>query len=210
MPKAKSKSTAATLAPDPQLTALKSRVTSLLKAVAKLSEVTDTPSFEAASTVLTAAVVVRKDLKALPVYVELARQKADIKAKEKLLKDVEKTIIEAEVQVRVMLELYAEAQRAAKQRQIDSAMSKGKDEKAAAIAATPFVPPVAGLSFTEHWHAEITDLKALIEAVASEKVSPEAIMPNLVWLNSQARVDKEAMSIPGVKAVKETSSAVRT
>jgi hypothetical protein len=211
MPKAKPKTNAVTLAPDPALTALKTRVTNLVKASTRVPEITNTPSFETASTILTAAVALRKDLKALPVYVELAKAKTDIKAKEKLLKDVEHTITNVEQALRDALELYAARQREAQNRQIESALAKGKDERAASLAATPFVPPVQGLSFADHWHAEITDLMALVEAVARREIPLDAITPNFVYLNAKARdVKAEDIGIAGAKGVKETSSTVRT
>ena len=73
------------------------------------------------------------------------------------------------------------------------------------------MPEVSGLSFTEHWHAEVYDLKALLQAILDGKVPTDAIEPNLVYLNASARACKaEDLSIPGVKGVKETSSTVRS
>ena len=76
---AKSKPTSLTIAPDPALTALKARTTRLLKTWQECT-VTTTTDFESAGEGLKTTVQLRKDLKALPVHVELSRQKADIKA----------------------------------------------------------------------------------------------------------------------------------
>jgi hypothetical protein len=205
------------LLPDKALTALKARATKLLKAWHDVT-VTDTPSFESASEGLKDAVSIRKDLKALPVYTELARQKADIKAKEKVLKDVDKTIATAEDAIRDALSAYAAAQRAAQEKLITKALDVGKDEKAAAIAAKPFVPAVEGLSFTEHRHAEVTSLYEFIAWLAGhtrkqfeDDKLEELVSPNLVTLNARVRLLKtEDIGIPGVKGVMETSSTVRT
>jgi len=206
----KAKLRSVVLAPDPKLTAIKTRATKLMSAWHDV-EVIDTKTFEAASEAVKEAVSLRKDLKALPVYVELAAQKAQIKAKEKLLKDVDKAIEAVEDILRDALSSYAARQREAQEKLVSKAIDKGQDAKAAAIAAMPFIPESSGLSFSEHWHAEITDLKALIEAVASEAVPLDAITPNLVYLNAKARDAKaEDIGIPGVKGVKETSSAIRT
>jgi len=200
------------LAPDPAVVALKVRATKLLKSWQDV-EVTDTKSFESAGEAVKQAVSIRKDLKALPVCVELARQKAEIKEKEKLLKDVDNTIKRVEEVIRLALVHYASRQREAQERQITSALSKGKDEKAAALAAKPFIPEVSGLSFTEHWHAEVENLHDFVAWCLSGPMAnlETFLMPNLVALNARARdLKAEDLGIPGVKGVKETSSSVRT
>jgi hypothetical protein len=198
--------------PDPQVLAIKTRATKLLREADTIAHgVKDTVGFERAGLVVKDAVALRKDLKALPVYTELAKAKADIKTKEKLLKEVDKIIENAEDIIRDALSTYAARQRAIQEKQIESAMSKGKDEKAAVIAAKPFVPEVQGLSFTEHWHAEVENLHEFIVWVLSGPTAEleNLLSPNLVTLNTLARAQKDALAIPGVKAVKETSSTIR-
>jgi hypothetical protein len=202
------KKTALSLAPDPRVTALKSRATKLLKNW-QAAEVADTPSFEAAGLAVKDAVLIRKDLKSL-LDPEIRAAKADYDAKRKVFKDVDSVIESAEDSIRDALSAYAARQREAQEKLVTKALESGKDEKAAAIAARPFVPEVQGLSFTEHWHAEGNDIAALAKAVAEGKVSSEALSFNLVWLNAMARSLKDNMAIPGVAAVKETSSNVRT
>ena len=142
--------------PDPQVLAIKTRATKLLREADTIAHgVKDTVGFERAGLVVKDAVALRKDLKALPVYTELAKAKADIKTKEKLLKEVDKIIENAEDIIRDALSTYASRQREAQEKLVTKALDAGKDEKAAAIQAKPFVPEVSGLSFTEHWHAEL-------------------------------------------------------
>ena len=206
----KATTTDVTLAPDPQVLALKTRATKLFKAWKDIA-VTDTVSFEKASIGVKEAVALRKDLKDLPVYVELAKAKKDIKEKEKLLKEVDRAIEQVEDIIRNALSTYAAKQRAAQEVKVEKAIEKGQDVKAAAILATPFVPVVPGVSFTEHWHAEIQDLLAFTTWASSKgKDTVEAfLLPNLVALNARARdLKAEDIAIPGVKGVKETSSKV--
>jgi len=206
-----SKTKSITLAPDPKLTALKTRATKLLMAWKDI-DVQDTTGFESAGEALKQVVTLRKDLQSLPVYVELKAQKANLKLKEKALKAVDSLIESTERAIREALSRYAAQQRWKQEKQIESAMSKGKDEKAASLAAKPFVPEVSGLSFTEHWHAEVTDWPALVAWCAKDTGRLGYLLPNLVELNTVARNLKcETLGeLPGVKGVKETSSTIRT
>jgi hypothetical protein len=206
---AKNKPTSLTIAPDPALTALKARTTKLLKTWQECQVLTTT-DFESAGEGLKTTVQLRKDLKALPVYVELSRQKADIKAKEKVLKDVDKLIESVESTIRDALSAYAAKQRAEQEKLITKALDSGKDEKAALIAAKPFVPEVSGLSFTEHWHAEVSSFDYFVTWCLNEKKLEEFLLPNMVALNARARdLKTEDLGIPGAKGVKEVSSTVR-
>jgi hypothetical protein len=207
---AKNKPTSLTIAPDPRVTALKSRV-SKLASIWKLSPGTlTTETFEKAATAVKEAVAIRKELKVI-LDPGIQEAKAELKTREKVFKDIDSILKSVEGNLRYPLEDYASRQRAAQEKLITKALDSGKDEKAALIAAKPFVPEVSGLSFTEHWHAEVYDLKALLQAILDGKVHTDAIEPNLVYLNASARACKaEDLSIPGVKGVKETSSTVRS
>jgi hypothetical protein len=198
------------LAPDPRVTALKARVTKLASAW-KLSPGTlTTVTFEKAAQAVKDAVSIRKELKAI-LDPGIQEAKAELKAREKVFKDIDSILKTVESNLRNPLEDYAARQRALQEKQIESAMSKGKDEKAAVIAAKPFVPEVQGLSFTEHWHAEVENLHEFIVWVLSGPTAEleNLLSPNLVTLNTLARAQKDALAIPGVKAVKETSSTIR-
>ena len=204
----KAKPTAVTFAPDPRITALKSRATTLVKTWRAVS-VFDTASFEKAGQALKDTVSIRKDLKTL-LGPEIDAAKATYKAKDKLFKDVDNVIRDAEVLIRDALAAYAAKQKAKQDALIEKALDSGKDEKAAALAAKPFVPEVSGLSFAEHWHAEVTNKAQLVDAVARGLVPLDALEVNMPWLNAKARDMKaEDLGIPGVKGVKETSSTVR-
>ena len=85
-------------------------------------------------------------------------------------------------------------------------------QEAAALAQEPiYVPPVVvvpkavpkmagGPVYRTVWNAEVTDLKALCMAVATGKVSINAILPNETFLRQQAVSLKNTMNIPGVRA----------
>ena len=66
-----------------------------------------------------------------------------------------------------------------------------------------------GTHVVEKWHAEATDKMALIKAVAEGKADPDCLEPNMSHLNKKAVEFKDAMSIPGVKAVKKISVSTR-
>ncbi len=189
------------------LTSLKQRANHFLKTWTEAAA-TNTPSFEAAGVSLKEGVSIRRDLKAL-LDPEIQQAKADLKLKQSLYKSVDNLLLGAEEAIRASLERYAALQRTRQAAAVESALSKGNDVKAASLAAKPFTPDVAGLSFTEHWHAEVTDLRLLLQAVIDGKISTEAVQENLVFLNVCARAEREKLSIPGVKAVKDTSSTMR-
>jgi hypothetical protein len=72
---------------------------------------------------------------------------------------------------------------------------------APAPIAAPTLQRVKGLGHRENWCAEITDLHALVKAVAKDKKLLPLLEANMPALNAQARSLKTAMQIPGVKAV---------
>lgn len=89
----------------------------------------------------------------------------------------------------------------------------GQAEAAAAVLAAPAVAPtvevkpatpaVEGVSFTEHWSAELVDKDALIDAISDGRVPPEAVQVNMPFLNAQAKQFKQTLNYPGVRAVME-------
>lgn len=62
---------------------------------------------------------------------------------------------------------------------------------------------LAGLKYTEHWSAEVTDLAKLVKAVAEGKQPITLLAANQTALNQMARAQKAAMNVPGVRAVKK-------
>jgi hypothetical protein len=77
-------------------------------------------------------------------------------------------------------------------------------DQAAAVVA-PVVqrdsPRVPGVVPRETWSAVVTDLPALVKAIAEEKVPITAVLANMPFLNNQARALKRELRYPGVTAV---------
>lgn len=55
------------------------------------------------------------------------------------------------------------------------------------------------------WHAEVVDLMALVQAVADGSVPLAAVQPSMAFLDEAAARDREALRIPGVRAVEGIS-----
>jgi hypothetical protein len=120
----------------------------------------------------------------------------------------------------------------ADQRAIDAAAAAeaaGDTELAERIIAAPpvveapppkpvFMPPVAapraavaaGTSFRDNYRAEITNLMALVRAIAAGTQPLALVLPNQVALNGLARSLKDAMAVPGVRAVNDRTTAQRS
>lgn len=85
------------------------------------------------------------------------------------------------------------------------------------VAPAPVAAPTAnlgGISGTRRWSAEVVDLEALIIACADKlKAGDKSLLPYLAAeqtvLNKLAVALKDAMSVPGVKAVSKLSTTVR-
>jgi hypothetical protein len=76
-------------------------------------------------------------------------------------------------------------------------------------AASPTFQRAASVSRREAWCAEVTDLWALVKAAAKDKRLLPLLEANMPALNAQARSLKQALAIPGVRAVDKGSVAVR-
>lgn len=66
---------------------------------------------------------------------------------------------------------------------------------------------------TEQWSAEVLGdegLLLLVKTIAAGKAPLRLIQPNMVALNAMARTLKEQMNIPGVKSVRQYSTAVKS
>jgi len=118
-------------------------------------------------------------------------------------------------QDRIAREAAERAQAEALEASIEAAREEGASEdEIEAIAAQPVVPvmvraePVyqaaAGVETVARYHAEVTSIRELAKAVASGKVPEVYLEGNMPVLNGLARSTKGAVSIPGVKIVKET------
>jgi hypothetical protein len=67
------------------------------------------------------------------------------------------------------------------------------------------VERAAGTTTRTVWSAEVTDLRALVEAVASELAPLRYLGAVKKELSQTARAEKDDMDIPGVTAVSRTS-----
>jgi len=87
----------------------------------------------------------------------------------------------------------------------------GQKEAAEKILEAPIIEPIVvvpketpkmngGPVYRTIWDAEVIDFMALIKAVAEGKVSANSLLPNKVFLKSQATDLKTTMNFPGVRA----------
>ena len=107
------------------------------------------------------------------------------------------------------LEEQARKEREKLEARAAAAEAKGKAERAeelrtqAATVPTPIVsietPRVSGVSTRETYRAVVIDLQALVRGIMEGKVPVLAVMPDMTFLNGQARLQKSAMRYPGVK-----------
>lgn len=88
-------------------------------------------------------------------------------------------------------------------------------EQAVKVEAPPVVmpssvPKIVGASSRQNWKHEVTDLKALAQAVVDGKVPIGAIKADDVFLGQMARAMKANMKWPGVKVWAETGVSMRS
>jgi hypothetical protein len=108
-----------------------------------------------------------------------------------------------------------EAEEAALRAAAEAEASGDKEEASAiieeAITAPIFVPPpppppkLAGTAEVTYWKCEVTDLKALVLAVASGKAPLNYIQADTTVIGSAVRNQKKFFSCPGVKSWSETN-----
>ena len=118
-------------------------------------------------------------------------------------------------------EAEAAARKKAEDKQLEEAQllaDLGMDEAAEeALVAEPVIEKVRvpeptkaeGTSVRTYYSAEVVDLKALVVAVATGLASHSCIEANMTYLNGIARLEGEAMNIPGVRAIKEIKQSRR-
>ncbi len=87
-------------------------------------------------------------------------------------------------------------------------------EQRADVVQAPTVAPPPLSSGPVHvrttWHAEVVDLAALAKACAEGQQPIELIQPDMTKLNTMARMLKEGLAIPGIKAIAEQGIAARS
>ena len=126
------------------------------------------------------------------------REEAEREAREKARKEEEEA----------RLAKALEAEKAGKS---DEEIEKIIDtpERVAPVVVKPTFEQNARVSTRETWKAEVTNIATLCKSVAEGKAPIAVIQANMPLLNSMARAEKESLSIPGVKAVKETNVVTR-
>lgn len=97
-------------------------------------------------------------------------------------------------------------EKAAQEKATKAAEKKGLP---APVLNSTFEKP-KGITATETWNAEVTDLSALVRAVAAKKVPIVAVEANMKFLNEQAKSLEKMLDYPGVKAVKTLGTSTRT
>lgn len=152
-------------------------------------------------------------------------------------KGLEKYALDAEILIKTRMASYqrgveasrrAEAEAAAMRarqeeetRRLEAAVAAeqaGDGQAAARILDTPtpvMVAPVApatkveGVSFGESWSAEVTDMLALVKAVAAGTQPLHYLKADLVALNQAARAARGTLAVPGVQSVRANRVTVR-
>ncbi len=190
--------------------------------------VTDQPSFETAGRCLVSIKGMAKEIVSFfePMKKKAAEshktivaaeksQLAPLLAAETVLKDRMAVWEQAEA-ARLAEEnrkALAEARRAAEDAMLAEAAAmeaEGDQEGAEALLVAPVVPFViptqaaprtAGVGFRYQYSVEISDFKALIEAVVAGKAPMTAIIPNQQMLDGVARSTGGAVTYPGCRVV---------
>lgn len=153
------------------------------------------------------SLVAKRDAMLIPV----GEQKNSLRIGMKTFEDEQERIRRAE-----QARLEEEARKAAEEAALAQAVAlemNGHKAAAEAVIAAPVVAPAVyvqkttptgfGNATRRTWGAEVTDLMALVQAVAAGNVPIQAIEANLVFLNQQARALKSALQYNGVRAVEK-------
>lgn len=151
------------------------------------------------------SLVAKRDAMLIPV----GEQKNSLRLGMKTFEDEQERIRRAE-----QARLEEEARKAAEEAALAQAVAleqNGHKAAAEAVIAAPVVAPAVyvqkttptgfGNATRRTWGAEVTDLMALVKAVAAGIVPIQAIEANTVFLNGQARMLKQALAYPGVRSI---------
>lgn len=140
----------------------------------------------------------------------LAAKDMAFRAEQQRVADIEARRIEAEQRKEEEDRKLAEAQ---------SLQDAGFADEAEAVVSAPvevapvYVAPAtvkeSGISYRDNWSAHVTDVLALCRYVAEHPEQINLIEPNTVALNQTARAMKQAMNIPGVRAVNNPIQSVK-
>ena len=91
----------------------------------------------------------------------------------------------------------------------EAIISEAAHAPAPAIYVAPAVAKVEGVSTRTTWSAEVTDLHALVKHVATHPDDLCLLLPNGPALNKMAQARRQALSIPGVRAMASTVRSSR-
>ena len=128
--------------------------------------------------------------------------------------------IEAERQRQADLDAKAEQEKEAGERAAQAELEGASKADVVAIkqeaktpVSAPLVPPVVqqdkGVYRAKTYDVAVVSMKNLFNAVKANKVSIEALLPNLKYLKAQARATEGRVKIPGVKVIVNTGVRVR-
>jgi hypothetical protein len=147
------------------------------------------------------------------------RKAEEIRAREQARIDKENREREAKVKAeterleREQLERAAELEAAGNKKEAEvflnmSAHAKEQAEQEVAPVAAPSIVEMPkakldGRTFGDKWHAEVVDMYLLCRAVGDRKVAVGLVEPNWSELNRLAKLLKDELDVPGVKAIKE-------
>lgn len=106
------------------------------------------------------------------------------------------------------LRLAAEARKELEAEKADEQKVVALVERAQEIQTE--APDLEGISYREHWKAEVIDIRLLCGAVAAGKAEPDLVAPNMKRLNEIARAMKTAFDVPGCEAIKDKVIQVRS
>jgi len=95
-------------------------------------------------------------------------------------------------------------------KELDYQAPKAQEPVAApVIHVAPQVAQVEGVSSMTRWSAEVTDLMELVKYVAAHPEWLSLLEPAMPNLNRLAVAQRQALSIPGVRAISRTVRATR-
>lgn len=127
--------------------------------------------------------------------------------------DEEQERIRQEEQRRLQEEARKREEEARLAAAIEAEQAGAKEEAEQILEEPVYVAPVVvqkqtpkvqgGPVFRTVWKHQVTDLKALVQAVAAGKAPLQALKADDVFLGQQARSLKDALRIPGVKTYSE-------
>jgi len=96
------------------------------------------------------------------------------------------------------------------QEQAEQVLEQAVKVEAPPVVLPSSVPKITGTSSRTNWKFQVTDLMALVKAVADGKVPIGAIKADDVFLGQMARAMKQNMKWPGVKVYAETGVSMRS